>query len=92
MLARQQVAKAVHQAALMLQAAEQSVEASRTGLAQADEQFRIVRERYANGRGIQVEVLDAQTTLTRARFNLVAALADHQTARALWLQATGRVR
>ena len=92
MLARQQVAKAGHQAALMLQAAEQSVEASRTGLAQADEQFRIVRERYANGRGIQVEVLDAQTTLTRARFNLVAALADHQTARALWLQATGRVR
>jgi outer membrane protein TolC len=92
MLARQQVAKAVHQAALMLQAAEQSVEASRTGLAQADEQFRIVRERYANGRGIQVEVLDAQTTLTRARFNVVAALADHQTARALWLQATGRVR
>lgn len=92
MLARQQVAKAVHQAALMHQAAEQSVEASRKGLAQADEQFRIVRERYANGRGIQVEVLDAQTTLTRARFNLVAALADHQTARALWLQATGRVR
>jgi outer membrane protein TolC len=92
MLARQQVAKAGHQAALMLQAAEQSVEASRTGLAQADEQFRIVRERYASGRGIQVEVLDAQTTLTRARFNVVAALADHQTARALWLQATGRVR
>ena len=91
-LARQQVAKAVNQAALMLHAAEQNVEASRKGLAQADEQFRIVRERYASGRGIQVEVLDAQTTLTRARFNVVAALADHQTARALWLQATGRVR
>ena len=92
MLARQQIAKAVNQAALMLQAAEQNVEASRKGLAQADEQFRIVQERYASGRGIQVEVLDAQTTLTRARFNVVAALADHQTARALWLQATGRVR
>jgi outer membrane protein len=92
MLARQQVAKAVNQAALMLQAAEQNVEASRTGLAQAEEQFRIVRERYTSGRGIQVEVLDAQTTFTRARFNVVAALADHQTARALWLQATGRVR
>jgi len=91
-LARQQVAKAVHQAALTLQAAAQSVEASRKGLAQAEEQFRIVQERYASGRGIQVEVLDAQTALTRARFNVVAALADHQTARALWLQATGRVR
>jgi len=92
MLARQQIAKTVNQAALMLQAAEQNVEASRKGLAQAEEQFRIVRERYASGRGIQVEVLDAQTTLTRARFNVVAALADHQSARALWLQATGRVR
>jgi outer membrane protein len=91
-LARQQIAKAVHQAALTLQAAEKNVEASRKGLAQAEEQFRIVQERYASGRGIQVEVLDAQTALARARFNVVAALADHQTARAMWLQATGRVR
>jgi len=91
-LARQQIAKAVNQAALTLQAAEKNVEASRKGLDQAEEQFRIVQERYASGRGIQVEVLDAQTALTRARFNVVAALADHQTARAMWLQATGRVR
>jgi outer membrane protein TolC len=91
-LARQQIAKAVHQAALTLQAAEKNVEASQKGLAQAEEQFRIVQERYASGRGIQVEVLDAQTALARARFNVVAALADHQTARAMWLQATGRVR
>jgi outer membrane protein len=91
-LARQQIAKAVNQAALTLQAAEKNVEASRKGSVQAEEQFRIVQERYASGRGIQVEVLDAQTALARARFNVVAALADHQTARALWLQATGRVR
>jgi len=91
-LARQQVAKEVNRAALMLAAAEKNVEASRKGQEQAEEQFRIVQERYATGRGIQVEVLDAQTALTRARFNVVAALADHQTARAMWLQATGRVR
>jgi outer membrane protein TolC len=91
-LARQQIAKVVNQAALSLVAAERNVEASRKGLEQAEEQFRIVQERYASGRGIQVEVLDAQTALTRARFNVVAALADHETARAMWLQATGRVR
>jgi len=91
-VARQQVAKVVNQAVLTLQAAEKNVEASRKGLDQAEEQFRIVQERYASGRGIQVEVLDAQTALARARFNVVAALADHQTARAMWLQATGRVR
>lgn len=91
-LARQQVSKAVYQAALSLQAAERSVEASRRGVTQAEEQFRIVQERYASGRGIQLEVLDAQTSLTRARFNVVVALADYQAATALWLQATGKVR
>jgi len=91
-LARQQVAKEVNQAALMLQAAEKNVEASRKGLQQAEEQFRIVQERYAAGRGIQLEILDAQTALTRARFNVVAALADHEAAKAMWIKATGRVR
>ena len=91
-LARQQIAKDVNQAALILSAAEQNVEASRKGLDNAEEQFRIVQERYAGGRGIQLEVLDAQTALTRARFNAVSALADHNTARAMWLRATGRVR
>ncbi len=91
-LARQQVAKEVNQAALMLSAAEKNVEAGRKGLEQAEEQFRIVQERYASGRGTQLEILDAQTALTRAHFNIVAALADHHSALAMWLKATGRVR
>lgn len=91
-LVRQEIAWAVNQAALMLTAAETSVEASRTGLEQAEEEFRIVKERFESGRGIQVEILDAQVALTRARFNAVAALAEHHTALAMWLRATGRVR
>jgi outer membrane protein TolC len=90
--ARQQVAKEVNQAALMLAAAEKNVDAGRKGLEQAEEQFRIVQERYAAGRGIQLEILDAQTALTRARFNLVAGLADYESAQAMWLKATGRTR
>ena len=86
------MAKEVNQAALMLAAAEKNVEASRKGLAQAEEQQRIVQERYATGRGIQLEVLDAQVTLTRARFNVVSALADYQSAQAMWLKAVGRTR
>jgi outer membrane protein len=92
MQARQQVTKELNQAALMLATAEKNVEASKKGLDQAEEQFRIAQEKYASGRGIQVEILDAQTTLARARFNVVAALADHQAAQAMWLKATGRVR
>ncbi|HET8576880.1 MAG TPA: TolC family protein [Methylomirabilota bacterium] len=89
-LARQQVAKEVNQAALMLGAAEKSVEASQKALDQAAEEFRIVRERFGAGRGIQVEILDSQASATRARFNAVSALADYHTAFAMWLRATGR--
>ena len=91
-LVRQQIAKEVNQAVLTLAAAEKSVEASGKGLDQAAEEYRIVKERFASGRGIQVEVLDAQVSLTRARFNVVAALADYNSALATWLRATGRVR
>ena len=91
-LARQQIAKDVNQAALMLAAAEKSVEASRKGLDQAEEEFRIVKDRFESGRGIQLEILDAQVSVTRARFNAVSALAEYNSAQAMWLRATGRVR
>ena len=91
-LVRQQIAKEVTQAALTLAASEKSVEASRQGLEQATEEFRVVKERFESGRGIQLEILDAQVSLTRARFNAVAALAEYNSALAMWLRATGRVR
>lgn len=91
-LARQQIAREVNQAALMLGAAEKGVEASRKGLEQAEEEFRVVKERFESGRGIQLEILDAQVALTRARFNAVNALADYHSAAAMWLRATGRAR
>jgi len=91
-LVRQQIAKDVNQAVLMLTAAETGVEASRKGLEQAEEESRVVKERFESGRGIQLEILDAQVALTRARFNAVNALADHHSALAMWLRATGRVR
>ncbi len=91
-LARQQIAKEVNQAALMLAAAEKSVEASRRGLEQAEEEFRVVKERFESGRGIQLEILDAQVAVTRARFNAVNALAEYNGALAMWLRAIGRVR
>ena len=91
-LVRQQIAKDVNQAALMLTAADKSVEASRQGVEQAAEEFRVVKERFESGRGIQLEILDAQVSLTRARFNAVAALSEYNSALAMWLRATGRVR
>jgi outer membrane protein len=91
-LVRQQIAKDVNQAALMLTAADTGVAAGRKGLVLAEEDFRVVRERFDAGRGIQVEVLDAQVALTRARFNIVNALAEYHNALAMWLRAIGRAR
>ncbi len=91
-LVRQQIAKDVNQAVLTLRAAETSVEASRRGLDQAEEEFRVVRERFTSGRGIQLEILDAQAAVARAGFNAVNALAEYQGALAMWLRATGRTR
>jgi outer membrane protein len=91
-LARQQIEKDINQSALMLGAAEKSVEASQKGLEQAEEEFRIVQERFTSGRGIQLEILDSQASVTRARFNAVSALAEYQGALAMWLRATGQLR
>jgi outer membrane protein TolC len=91
-LARQQVARDVTQTALMFGAAQKAVEASRKGVEQAEEEARVVKERFESGRGIQLEVLDAQVVVTRARFNAVAALSEYHSALAMWLRATGRVR
>ena len=91
-LVRQQIAKDVNQAVLTLRAAETAVDASRRGLDQAEEEFRVVRERFESGRGIQLEILDAQAAVTRAGFNAVNALAEYQGALAMWLRATGRTR
>jgi outer membrane protein TolC len=88
----QRIARDVNNAALMLGAATKSVEASRKGLEQAEEEARVIRERFQAGRGIQLEILDAQVALTRARFNAVNALADYHSALAMWLGATGRTR
>ena len=91
-LTRQQITKDLQSAGLMLEAAKRSVDAARVGVVQAAEEARAVRERYEAGRGIQLEVLDAQVAVTRARLNEVTALADYQNAYAMWLRAAGRVR
>lgn len=48
----------------------------------AEEALRLARVRYQNGVSPQLEVTDAETALTQARFNRNNALYDHLTARA----------
>lgn len=58
---------------------------------QAEEALRIVQERYREGLTIITEVLRAQTTLVRARMNLLAARYDTYVGYAHVLMASGRL-
>ena len=55
----------------------------------AERSLEIAQSRYNEGAGTQVDVLDAQSALTRARGQYVNALREHSVARARLLRATG---
>lgn len=71
-----QVALEVRQAILNWHSAQERFKAAIAVLEQAEEAYRIARLRYEAGVGTNVEVLDAQAALTRARTNYVRALHD----------------
>ena len=57
---------------------------------QADEALRLARARTDAGTGTQLEVLDAETSLTQARTTQIQALHDYAAARAKLERATGQ--
>ncbi len=57
---------------------------------QADEALRLARSRYEAGTGTQLDVLDAQTSLTEARATQVEALRDYLVAQANLERAIGK--
>jgi outer membrane protein TolC len=85
-----QVIKEVETAFLALQAAERNIKTAETALVSAEEDYRIAQLRYTEGRGINVEVLDALTAFTRARTNHVQALYDYNVARDQLTRAIGQ--
>ncbi|HEY3413930.1 MAG TPA: TolC family protein [Armatimonadota bacterium] len=59
----------------------------------AEEALRLAKVRYQNGVATQLEVTDAETALTSARFNRINALYDHLSARAAFdATVMGRVQ
>jgi outer membrane protein TolC len=70
----------VESALLDVQTARQSLAAAEKTVASAEAQLAAAEEKYRGGRGIFVEILDAQATATRARTNRVSAMYDWQTA------------
>ncbi|MEP7052706.1 MAG: TolC family protein, partial [Pseudomonadota bacterium] len=66
------------------------LEASREGLAAAEENYRVRRELYRAGKATIVEVTDAETDLTRARLEVVNSHVDVRIARVELAHALGR--
>lgn len=69
--------------------AREVLESQKTVQAEAEEALREAEARAAAGTGTQLDVLDAQTSLTQARTTEIQALHDYDTARARLERAIG---
>lgn len=79
----------VDQAHTNLKNALSRLEVAKTQVGLARETYRLAKLRADNGEGIQLEVTDAQTELTRSEINLVTARYDYLIAYAELLRAVG---
>ena len=75
---------------LKVRTAHQNVTTSQAALAQAEEDYRIARERYQAGKSIVVELYDVLTALVRAQTNAVNARYGLAIAHAELQRATGQ--
>jgi len=79
----------VRNAYLLLHEAEQQIFVSQKAIEQAEENFRITRERYREQVTTSTDVLDAQTLLTRAKYDYTNALGDYHIGHANLERAMG---
>ena len=86
-----QIALEIKQAYLRLQEAERQIDVSRKVIEQAEENFRVTKERFAESVATSTEVLDARTLLTKAESDYVNALGDFNISRATLQRAMGIV-
>ena len=86
---REAVQLEVKQAYLAIRSAAQRVQATQTVVNQATESFKIATVRYQAGVGINLDVLDAQLNLDKARTNNIQALYDYNVGIATLEKAMG---
>ena len=70
--------------------ASEAIEAAEKFVASAEESARVAEGMYKNGTGSIIELIDAQTARTAARYRLVQAKLDWYTAMARFERAAGR--
>ncbi len=84
-----QIALEIKSAYILLQEAESQIAVSQKVIDQAEENFRISEARYKERVARSTEVLDAQTLLTKAKYEYTNALANYNTFYARLQRAMG---
>ncbi len=87
---REEVLLEVRQSWNAVQEARERIDISSTSVKEAEESFRIIQRRFASGLSKTIDVMDAETSLTRARLSRVQALYDYNTAVAAVKLSVGR--
>lgn len=92
---RTQVEQAVKadvvQARTLMLTANARVTAARRGVVAAEESLSLSQDRFKHGAGLELEVIEAQESLTAARTALVDAIVEYNVAQVRLLQAIGDV-
>lgn len=89
---RREIEVEVVEAYYGVSAARERMAVSESAIAQAEENLRIVRNRYATGISSVLDLLTAELVLNQAKYNRLRALYDERISRARLELVTGRVR
>jgi outer membrane protein len=79
----------VQSAEMTMDEAVKRIQGQEKSIDQARKAVRIAQTRYQSGVGTQLELLDTQVAMTRARTNYAKAVYDYLVARAEWQKAVG---
>ncbi len=74
---RNQIRREVEQAFFRLNANKENIGTAELAVEQAEENLRLARLRFQAGVGTQIDVINAQSELTRARQNLLTAIIEY---------------
>lgn len=79
------------QASMNLEDGRALVESARTASVQAEENLRVMRERYAEGMSTLTDLMDAQNQWHKAHSDIIEATTQYQIYRVEWLRAIGHL-
>jgi outer membrane protein TolC len=82
----------VCQAYLGLQEATERIANNKVAVNQAETDYQLAQERYENGVGTNLDVMDAELAMTQARINYIQAVYDGHISRAQLDRAMGVIK